>query len=245
SFVTHEPADGLNVDIYCAFAEAYSISDAAATTAAGKRVWIYNGRRPWTGTFVTDDVAVSTRVNPLIQFKYGIPRWFYWESTFYQDEQGSGNQINVFQNPINFTNSWGDEMNGDGLLIYPGRDKLFPAEDRGFDGPMPSIRLKNWRRGIETVEYMVLAEAVGAQTLVDDVLAQLVPMALDDGGLNDGEAVAWEEDGEVWVTQRRRIADLFAPEASHIFSDGFESGDTSAWQGPLGKAARLPNSGRE
>jgi len=187
TFVTHEPHPGLDVDIFCTFPEVYSISEAAAYKAKGKQVWIYNGMRPFTGTFVIDDVAVSPRVNPLIQYKYGIPRWFYWESTYYHDEQSSGEQINIFVDPINFTNWWGDEMNGDGLLIYPGRDRLFTAHDQGFNGPMPSIRLKNWRRGIETVEYLVLAKAAGRQNLVNNVLATLVPLALDEGGLKSGD----------------------------------------------------------
>jgi hypothetical protein len=77
SFVTHEPAAGLDVDIYCASSGAYSIAEARQAEAQGKRVWIYNGVRPHTGSFATDDVAVSPRVNPLIQYKYEIPRWFY------------------------------------------------------------------------------------------------------------------------------------------------------------------------
>lgn len=147
-------------------------------------------------------------MNPWIQLKYDIPRWFYWESTYYNDFQGGRGQINVFQDPINFTNSWGDEMNGDGLLIYPGRDVIFPSEDRGFDGPMPSIRLKNWRRGVQDVAYLHLAAAAGHQSLVDDVVDTLVPRALGEGGLSAGEAVPWEEDGEVWLAQRRRLAEV-------------------------------------
>ncbi len=224
SFVTHGPADGLDVDIYCAGAGSYFIAQAQQATSQGKRVWTYNGRRPFTGSFVIDDRAVATRVNPWIQYKYGIPRWFYWESTYYNDAQGGRGQINVFQNPINFSNSWGDEMNGDGLLIYPGRDFLFPAEDRGMDIPLPSIRLKNWRRGIQDVEYLVLASTAGEQDLVDDVMNILVPKALDEGGLSEGEAVPWQEDGEVWLAQRRRLADLFVsvPDQDGGDSDGVD-----------------------
>jgi len=230
AFVTHEPHPGLDVDIFCAFPEVYSISEAASYKAKGKRVWIYNGMRPFTGTFVTDDIAVSPRVNPLIQYKYGIQRWFYWESTYYHDEQGSGDQVDIFADPINFTNHWGDEMNGDGLLIYPGRDKLFPAHDQGFNGPMPSIRLKNWRRGIETVEYLVLAKAAGRQTLVNNVLATLVPFALDEGSLKSGDPVAWEENGEVWLAQRRLLADVLGSSGSDsVFFDGLESGNVKLW----------------
>lgn len=222
SFVTHAPAAGLEIDIYCAGAQGYAIAEAAQAEAQGKQVWIYNGVRPHTGSFVTDDVAVSPRVNPLIQHKYDIPRWFYWESTYYNDFQGGRGNINVFEDPINFSNSWGDEMNGDGLLVYPGRDFVFPAEDRGIDGPLPSVRLKNWRRGIQDVEYLVLARQAGEGALADEVLDTLVPRALDEGGLSGGEAVPWEEDGEVWLAQRRRLADLFRVS---VEPDGGTDGD--------------------
>ncbi len=80
--------------------------------------------------------------------------------------------------------------------------KLFPSENRGFDGPMTSTRLKNWRRGIETVEHLVLAKAAGAQALVGDVLDNLLPTALDDGSPGDTKPVVWVEDGEIWLRQR-------------------------------------------
>jgi len=235
SFVTHGPAAGLDVDIYCAAASAYSIAEADQAEAQGKQVWIYNGVRPHTGSFSTDDVAVSPRVNPLIQYKYEIPRWFFWESTYYNDFQGGRGNINVFQEPINFTNSWGDEMNGDGLLLYPGRDFIFPAEDRVIDGPLPSIRLKNWRRGVQDVEYLVLARGVGEGTLADEVLDTLVPLALDENGLSGGDAVPWEEDGEVWLQQRRRLADLFPP-GMEPDADGGTGGDDGGLAGDEGGA---------
>lgn len=208
SFVTHAPVSGLNVDIYASYPAEYDIAAAAAKTKAGKRVWIYNGVRPFTGSFVIDDVAVSPRVNPWIQYKYGIPRWFYWESTYYNDFQGGRGQIDVWKNPINFTNKWGDEMNGDGLLFYAGRDKRFPASDQGWDMPLPSIRLKNWRRGIQDVEYLVAAAAAGQKALVDQVVAAILSKAVSE--TSGGAKVGWPDDGETWLAQRRKLADLFA-----------------------------------
>jgi hypothetical protein len=145
------------------------------------------------------------RANAWIQFKYGIPRWFYWEATYYQDFQGGRGDINVWRDPLNFTNSWGDRVNGDGLLFYPGRDKLFPAEDRGFDGPLPSIRLKNWRRGIQDVEYLTLVRASGRDSVVDAALAELVTDTVLSNTDWDKRST-WSEDGEVWRAHRARLA---------------------------------------
>jgi hypothetical protein len=162
-------------------------------------------------------------VNPLIQYKYEIPRWFYWESTYYQDFQGGRGNVDVFTDPINFTNSWGDEMNGDGLLFYPGRDFVFAGSDQGFDMPLPSIRLKNWRRGIQDVEYLVLAKSKGRSDLVDAYLAALVPKALNE--VSSSQAVAWQEDGEKWLGERRKLAELFRTAVSA--DGGLPDGDAA------------------
>ncbi|MBU1178089.1 hypothetical protein KJ903_02615, partial [Patescibacteria group bacterium] len=96
SFVTANYTSSLdNIDIFATYAENFSVSEYNQGKAAGKKVWIYNGTRPFSGTFAVDDVAISPRVNALIQHKYDIPRWFYWESTYYNDFQGGGGQVNV------------------------------------------------------------------------------------------------------------------------------------------------------
>lgn len=137
-------------------------------------------------------------------------------------------------------------MNGDGLLIYPGRDFIFPAEDRGIDGPLPSIRLKNWRRGIQDVEYLALARQAGEGTLADQVLDTLVPSALDENGLSGGESVPWEEDGEIWLQQRRRLADLFPPGVEPDADGGEAPGDDGGAVGDDGGSPGDPgDSGAE
>lgn len=195
-----------DVEIFCAIADAYKREAATKGKAAGKKIWIYNGVRPFTGTFMTDDVGMSPRINPWIQYKYGIPRWFYWESTYYKDFQGGRGHIDVWGNAQNFRNGDGDRLNGDGLLIYPGRDLKFSRQDKQIDRPLPSIRLKAWRRGIQDVEYLVLAKAAGKQAFVDKLMATLLPRALDE--VRAGDPVAWPEDGDRWVRARQMLFEL-------------------------------------
>jgi hypothetical protein len=208
AFVTHDYTAALrNIDIFCALPSAYRADRAAAAARRGKQLWIYNGVRPFSGSFVIDDVAISPRVNPWIQYKYEIPRWFYWESTFYKNEQGTREQTDVFTQPVNYTNHDGDRMNGDGLLIYPGRDRIFPKQDRGLDLPLPSIRLKNWRRGIQDVEYLELARRRGHAREVERLLRQMIPRALAHQ-TRAGRQVSWPEDGERWLAARKQLAGL-------------------------------------
>jgi hypothetical protein len=194
-----------DMDIFAALANEYDQSNRSAANQAGKKLWIYNAVRPHSGSFAIDDVGVSPRVNPWVQHKYKIERWFIWESTYYNDFQGSRGQIDVFENPLNFTNRHGDRVNGDGLLIYPGTDLRFPAHNYGFAGPLPSIRLKNWRRGIQDVGYLKALEGAGRSDLVQAALTKLIPSVLDDRGRQ--QAVSWPEDGDVWLEERRKLAD--------------------------------------
>ena len=195
------------VAIFCAHVQDYTRKLARQAKAAGKAMWIYNGTRPFSGSFAIDDVAISPRVNAWIQYKFGIERWFYWESTYYNDFQGKRGQIDIYRHPLNFSNRFGDAVNGDGLLIYPGRDLIYPQQDRKLALPLPSIRLKNWRRGLFDVEYLALATARGHKKRVDKLLARLIPRALG-AETNAKQRVSWPEDGERWLAARLQLAQL-------------------------------------
>ncbi|ACY18798.1 glycoside hydrolase domain-containing protein [Haliangium ochraceum] len=178
---------------------------AASMRGTDKKLWVYNGRRPFAGSFAIDDVAISPRVNPWIQYRHGIPRWFYWEATYYQDFQGSRGDIDVLRASPNFSNRFGDRVHGDGLLMYPGRDRLFPDSDLGLMRPLPSIRLANWRRGIEDVGYLELVRGDGHGAFVDRLVGAMVPRSLDQ--MHEDEPVTWPEDGARWHQARRMLFD--------------------------------------
>lgn len=205
SFVTTAYDPRYEMDIFAVPTDYFEPARAREAAARGTRVWVYNGARPYSGTFMIDDVAISPRVNPWIQYRHGVPRWFYWEATYYKDFQGKRGHVDVFADAGNFSNRHGDRLNGDGMLMYPGRDFAYPAEDRGIDGPLPSIRLKNWRRGIEDVGYLMLARQAGHGALVDELLAVMVPRALIEQGVRADDPVSWPEDGERWLAARRQL----------------------------------------
>ncbi len=79
------------------------------------------------------------------------------------------------------------------MPMYPGRDLLFPKQDAGVAGPLASFRLKNWRRGIEDVEYLVMAREAGFGEQVDRLLETLLPRVVDQ--VEPTDAVTFPEDG--------------------------------------------------
>ena len=175
---SEEPKDQ-PVDIVMVGSSDYNPSKAEQAVNAGKKVWIYNGWLPKTGTYVTDIDAVSPRVNGLIQAYYRIPRWFYWETTFWYDwNPGGHGPYDPFIQPETFHNQWDEYGNGDGVLVYPGKQvDQFSEHSIGMNGVIASIRLKNIRRGIQDAGYYQLAHQVDPQK-ADELVTGLIHPAL-------------------------------------------------------------------
>ncbi|HEX8789346.1 MAG TPA: glycoside hydrolase domain-containing protein [Polyangiaceae bacterium] len=168
----------------------------------GKQVWEYNGSLPRTGTFLLDADAVSPRVNGWLQAIYGIPRWFYWDAAHWSDQHET-EPVDPYEDPEGFHNDDGDWANGDGLLVYPGtQGSTFPEHSIGIQGVVPSIRLKNWRRGIEDAGYLQMARErdPGAARRV---ARWLVPAAF--GEAATGKPPAWSTRGKPYFDARRAL----------------------------------------
>ena len=189
-----------------------------------KELILYHGYRPASGTYMIDDDGVALRVNPWAQRKLGVSRWFTWESTYYKNFQGMQGDTDVFNRAQTFGTVTGDDRvlgetgalyaNGDGVLFYPGTDMVFPMSSYGVQGPFASLRMKAWRRGIQDVEYLALAEAVdpvAARAVVDRIL----PKALWEYGVSNAEDptfvftdIAWSTDPDDWEAARRDLAEI-------------------------------------
>lgn len=189
---------------------------------SGRTFWLYNGFRPASGTFTLEDDGVALRELAWGQFKASVPRWFYWSGTYYNNYQGGAGETNVFTTARTFGGggqrdpSLGDTgynaNNGDGVLFYPGTDTVFPAESLGVLGPLASLRLKHWRRGLQDFEYLTLAAAKDpARTQA--IVRRMVPRILWEIGVDNPSDptyvhadVSWPTDPEAWEIARRELA---------------------------------------
>jgi len=189
-----------------------------------KRFYLYNSNRPATGSFATEDDGVALRVLPWAQYKKNIDRWFYWESTYYDNYQGNTGQTNVFQQAQTYGDfdeidsvlgetGW-NYLNGDGVLLYPGTDTRYPADSYGVQGPFASLRLKHWRRGVQDVDYLILA-AVISPTRTAEIVNTMVPKVLWEVGVSDPNDptwvladISWSTDPDVWEAARAELAGI-------------------------------------
>lgn len=168
----------------------------------GKQVWEYNGELPRTGTFLLDADAVSPRVNGWLQAIYGIPRWFYWDAAHWTDRHDT-EDIDPYDDPESLHDDDGDWANGDGVLVYPGNQgSAFPEHTLGLRGVVPSIRLKNWRRGIEDAGYVQMARERDP-VAAGRVARWLVPAAFGEAATN--KPPAWSTRGKPYFDARRAL----------------------------------------
>ena len=199
----------------------WASAKATFSSANGKKGFMYNGKRPASGSFAIEDDGVALRHAPGtiqtrnrslvflgIDLLQRLPKRARGQSpfteglTFGTDEKADES---IGRTGWNYSN-------GDGVLLYPGTDTVFPAESLGLEGPIASLRLKHWRRGIQDVEYLALARARDS-TAVDAIIARMVPKALWEYGVTDPKDptwvrtdVSWSANPEDWETARRELA---------------------------------------
>ncbi len=204
----HSDPRRLDADAIIFLPEVFDPVTAAAAEQLGKQVWGQNGKRPYAGPTVLDAPAVDLRANSWISLRYGVARWTYWEATSWT-QLGGGKSPDTDTDPFtvaeSFRNARGNYSNGDGILVYPGRQVVPGMVDFGKDEAFPSVRLKNVRRGAQDVAYIELARAKD-RAKADAVLERVVPTALRGAS---GPA-AWPTRGRDFLAARRELAVMFA-----------------------------------
>lgn len=192
-------------------AGAFGWRSAEAAAAAGKRAWIYNGHLPQTGTLMLDADPRGLIANGWIAAAAAVERWFYWETTFWDDDNAGGHgPIDPFTTAETFHNRDGDSALGDGLLVYPGRQVgRFAAHDLGFAGVLPSIRLKAIRRGIEDAGIIALAARDRPEEAAR-IVARALPAALDEAPA--GRPASWTSFREARTALRALVTSTAALE---------------------------------
>lgn len=186
----------------------YSGRSVRERQAAGTRVGMYNGYVPAAGLQLIDAPAVGMRTWGWLSFQYDLDFWYTWNiARWFRPDAGA--ETDVWSEPLSFTDGLarhGDRENvgnGDGVIVYPGQDRVYPHADRGIFGPVASIRLKNARRGMEDYELLRMVEASGGAGRAREVARATLGAGLWEANF-DGPPT-WPEDGGAWEMARRRL----------------------------------------
>jgi hypothetical protein len=220
-FVTHAYTEGLDgaIDIWDSGPRGFKVDRVATERAKGRRYWFYNGGRPWGGAIIIDAPATDARASMWAAFKHDVEVYFYWHVVHWRhnsQKQGERRQ-NVWANPITFDNRGQKRkpiddqgyINGDGVLIYPGEEKLHPEEDRGVPGPLSTIQLANLRRGLQDHQYLTLAKKLGLTKEVADAVTAIVPRVFSEAG----DRVSFPETGDPYEVARLALGKAIAAKA--------------------------------
>ena len=211
-FITRWPITELvgYVDIWCMQSPWYDPAVVDPAEARGEKAWVYAGNRPQNPMDVMDEYGVALRLKPWVAYKCDVGRWFTWETTHWfanQNEVPNDVYKNVFVNPVTFDcGGPGGYGNGDGTMFYPGRDYVFTDQDRQFPGPMSSIRMKMYRRGVQDYEYMWMAGQKGHGTEVQTILNQALPHVMWDAVT----VPDWSTNNADYESARQELAALAA-----------------------------------
>lgn len=168
--------------------------------AAGKKWGFYNGYRPSAGSVIIDADAIEFRVQPWLIFRYKADQYFYWRTTFWDN-------VDVFTDALNYVNEKGTvKANGDGNMFYPGQNKKYPEQDRNLEGPLSSIRMKNWRRGAQDLEYLWLLSQKGLEKEAREIAEKVIPKGLLETDIDHD--ITWPAHGYGFEKYRREMAEI-------------------------------------
>jgi hypothetical protein len=159
---------------------------------SGELFWTYNGKPPSAGSMVLDAESSALRTWGWIAERYGVKLWYAWEGLYFSDRYNGGAWTDVAHEPITFDerrHGGSDFGNGDGVLAYP--------------GPLPSLRLKVLRRGLQDRLLIEELEALGGSEVAQEILRRTIPAAL---GEAKGKA-GWPTTEVAWETARGQVLD--------------------------------------
>jgi hypothetical protein len=166
--------------------------------ARGERFWTYNGRPPEAGSMTLDTEGPALRTWGWIAYRYDVELWYAWEALYFSDRYNGGGPTDVMREPITFderrkargtSGNGGDWGNGDGVLAYP--------------GPLPSLRLKALRRGLQDRLLLRELEACGGGDVAHRIARVVVPRALSEAGATP----AWPASEPEWEAARVELLD--------------------------------------
>ena len=161
---------------------------------AGEKAWFYHSGHPAIGAHSINVSGIEMRTWGVVGARYGLQGQFMWAVNLGSDEFPYRDpQYKIDENRA-----------GNGVMVYPGR-RLDKIGYNSSPGPVPSMRLKSWRRGLQDAELYLLAHK-NNPTAADRIIKQQIPRALSEGR---GTA-SWSSDPAVWIEFHKQLLELAA-----------------------------------
>lgn len=182
------------VDIWCPLFSLFREEPAARRQALGETIWTYTALcqgepTPW---WHIDYPLLNYRVPPWISWRYGIRGLLYWGGmSFWNEVEDPWTQAPFYRGKGAF------QQGNKGILFFGEGSLVYPARAVGYEGIVPSLRLKALRDGIEDYEYLALLERAGKS---EEARKIVLPLA--------ESWFRWETDPSAYGAARARLAAL-------------------------------------
>ncbi len=182
------------VDIWCPLFSLHKQDSAAVRQALGETVWTYTALcqgepTPW---WHIDYPLLNYRVPTWIAWHYHMRGLLYWGGLSYWGPVDDPWQQAPFYagNDVPQQGRKGTVFYGEGSLVYPARAV-------GYDGVVPTIRLKALRDAIEDYDYLALLERQGKAAEAEAIVAPLA-----------GSFFTWNKNPVAFEKAREQLARL-------------------------------------
>ncbi len=162
------------VDILMPPAQFYDAATMATQRAQGKRTWFAMDRPPYSGTTAIEGCGADVRI-------------LAWQGLRLQAQVVHLGVVNVW--PANPADSSPNEC-----LRADARSLIFPGSPFGLSEPVPTVRLKRLRQGLQDVAYLQLMYDQGLGHVATTLLETLSPpsgASAYRSHFADGEPIRW------------------------------------------------------
>jgi hypothetical protein len=182
------------VDIWCPLFSLHRQESASKRQALGEIVWTYTALcqgkpTPW---WHMDFPLLNYRVPAWMASRAGMKGLLYWGGLSYWGPVDDP----WVQAPVYVGN--GSYQQGDKGIVFNGEGSLvYPARAVGYNGIVPTIRLKALRDGIEDYEYLAILQRLGKSAQADEIVRSVAESFFE-----------WNHDATACQAARAKLANL-------------------------------------
>jgi hypothetical protein len=184
------------VDIWCPLFSLHRQDRAAKRQALGETIWTYTAlcQGPPTPWWHVDFPLLNYRVPAWMAWRDGMKGLLYWGGmSYWRQTDDPWTQAPYYTgNDKPQQSQKGIVFQGEGSLVYPARAV-------GYDGVVPTIRLKALRDAIEDYEYLAILQRLGKAADAQKVVRSLTETFFQ-----------WEKDPVAYEQARAKLAAMIA-----------------------------------
>lgn len=182
------------VDIWCPLFSLHCPESAAKRQALGESIWTYTALcqgkpTPW---WHIDFPLLNYRVPAWMAWRDGMKGLLYWGGLSYWRQTED-----PWAQPPYYTGNGQPQQGAKGIVFQGEGSLVYPARVVGYDGVVPTIRLKALRDGIEDYEYLAVLERSGKASAAREIVRSLTKSFFQ-----------WEKNPAAYEEARARFAGL-------------------------------------